>query len=104
MARLTAAGYPLPALLAIEELSKAFKFTAADTEDFAAMFSEFLVAHGALDQQAHFTDFVITFVEQRLPHHRQANGARRHAHAAEEVHNAVAHAQPVAAAAIAPPH
>jgi hypothetical protein len=101
LARLTTAGYPLPALLAIEELSKGFKSTAADREDFAAMFSEFRVAHGALDQQtvAHFTDFVITFVEQRLQHHRQANGARRQAHAAQEVPAVVAHVQPVVAAA-----
>ena len=84
LASLVTAGYPLPPLLAIEEMSKAFKSNARDAEDFAPMFSEFRVAHGALAAQtvAHFTAFVITFVEQRLPHHRQANVARRQAHSA----------------------
>ena len=106
LASLTAAGHPMPALMAIEELAKAFKSNARDAEDFAPMFAEFRVAHGALAAQtvAHFTAFVITYVEQRLPHHRQANAARRQAHAAQEVLAAVVHVQPVAAAAVAHPH
>ena len=103
LARLVTAGHPMPALLAIEELAKAFKSNIADTEDFAPMFSEFRVAHGALAAQtvAHFTAFVITFVEQRLPHHRQANAARRQAHAAQ-IGPAAPLVVAVAAAAVAP--
>jgi hypothetical protein len=103
LVRLTNAGHPLPQILAIEELSKAFKSNGVDKEDFFPMFSEFRVAHGALAQQtvANFTAFVITFVEQRLPHHRAANAARRQANAAEII--PPPHPAPVAAAAIAAP-
>jgi hypothetical protein len=104
LASLVTAGYPLPALLAIEEMSKAFKSNARDAEDFAPMFAEFRLAHGALAAQtvAHFTAFVITFVEQRLPHHRQANAARRQAHVALVVPAAPV-AVAVAEAAVAQP-
>ncbi len=86
LARLAAVGQPLPALLAVEKISKACKSTAIDKKDFAPIFSEFRVVHGAIAQEAvaNYTNFVITFVEHCLPHHHEANGTRRHAHAAQE--------------------
>ena len=102
LAQLADAGHPLPPLLAISEMSKAFTSSAVDKQDFAPMFSEFRVAHGALAAQtvAHFTSFVIVFVEQRLPHYRKANLATRHALEAQLVPAVPA---PVAAAAIVQP-
>lgn len=99
LARLTDAGHTLPPLLAIAEMSKSYTSNAADRQDFAPMFAEFKMAHGSIPEQTvgHFISFVIQYVEQRLPHHREANAVCRQANVAEAV------AAPVAAAAVVAP-
>ncbi len=51
LARLAEAGHALPPLLTISEMSKAYTANAKDRQDFAPLFAEFRLAHGAIAAQ-----------------------------------------------------
>ena len=76
------AGQPMPNMEATEAIKSAF-----DTIDFAPCWAEFLKDYGAINQQtpANLCPFIVTFVEQRLEHHRAARIALGTANSASAI-------------------
>jgi hypothetical protein len=79
---LTQAGQPLSNMEATEAIKSSF-----NTIDFAPCWAEFLKDYGAINQQtpANLCPFVVTFVEQRLEHHRAARIALGTANSASAI-------------------
>jgi hypothetical protein len=76
---LTDEGQGLANMDAIKLMKAAYLSTKVDQADFAPALSEFLQVHGDLGDQSpeNWGAFIISFVEQRLTHHAEANAARR---------------------------
>jgi hypothetical protein len=76
---LTDEGQGVSNMDALRLMKAAFTSTKVDQGDFAPAFSEFLQVHGALGDQSpeNWAAFIVSFVEERLTHHAEANAARR---------------------------
>ena len=109
LSHLARAGQTVPPLDAVTLMWTSFSATSKDVEDFAAAKTQYLVQHGALDQQTPNTlaPFLISYVSQQLQHHRAANqalrAARTLAHTAlvVPVNQPLAPPPPIAAPAVA---
>ena len=76
---LATAGHGLSNRDAVNLLRSAFTSNKSDKVDFGPALAEYLKDHGGIATQtpANWCDFVITFVEDRLDHHSEANVAAR---------------------------
>jgi len=76
---LTDAGQEMANMDAVKLMKSAYLSTQGDRVDFAPALTEYVREHGALAAQtpASWGEFIITFVDERLAAHAEANSARR---------------------------